>query len=391
MKKKARILIIDDEPNIRKILQAALERVGYRVVATESAENALRLLSTESFDLIITDVLMPGMGGMEFLWEVKARMPHIPVLMVTAFGTIPQAVEAIRAGAVNYITKPFDLQQVKKEVAYWLKHTPNRAVASSKPTTGDRFVVAESPRMVEVMGLVRKIADTTVNVLITGESGTGKEVIAKEIHRLSRRRDKPFIPVSCAAIPETLLESELFGHEKGAFTGADHARPGRFELADGGTLFLDEIGEVPLSIQVKLLRVLQEREVERLGATSSVKVDVRLIAATNKDLSEAVARGEFRQDLYYRLQVLHIELPPLRERPEDIKPLILHFLSLYAPPNGSAMKNVSEDALAILLRYPWPGNVRELENVVERAVVLSPKEQEVLTPDLLPPHLQRAA
>jgi DNA-binding NtrC family response regulator len=390
MRKKARILIVDDEPNIRKILQAALERAGYRPVATESAEEALRLLGAEPFDLVITDVLMPGMSGMEFLHEVKKKMPSLPVLMMTAFGTIPQAVEAIRAGAADYITKPFDLQQVKKAVAYWLKQA-QEVPAPADSARPESSVVAVSPKMVEVMNLVRKIADTTVNVLITGESGTGKEVIAKEIHRLSRRRQKPFVAVSCAAIPETLLESELFGHEKGAFTGADHARPGRFELADGGTLFLDEIGEVPPSIQVKLLRVIQEREVERLGATSCVKVDVRLISATNKDLGEAVARGEFRQDLYYRLQVLHIELPPLRERPEDIKPLVLHFLSRYAPPNESQMRDISEEALALLLKYSWPGNVRELENVVERAVVLAPREQEVLTPDLFPSSLVKAA
>ncbi|MCH8274456.1 MAG: sigma-54-dependent Fis family transcriptional regulator [Armatimonadetes bacterium] len=392
MNPKARILIADDEPNICKILQAAFERAGYQAVTAESAEEALKRLAAEPFDLLLTDVLMPGKSGIDLLKEVKERQPEMPVLVMTAFGTIPQAVEAIRAGAADYITKPFDLEQVKKAAAFWLRC--NKAVAE-KAAAGSEDdlagLIGDSPRMQDVFALVRKIADSRATVLITGESGTGKEVVARAIHRCGGRASKPFIAVSCAALPETLLESELFGHEKGAFTGADRSRPGRFELADGGTLFLDEIGEVPPSIQVKLLRVLQERELDRLGGTAPVKVDVRLIAATNRDLAEAMGKGEFRKDLFYRLQVLQVDLPPLRERREDIMPLALHFLERYGPPNASALKELAAETAESMRNYSWPGNVRELENVIERAVVLAPREQSSLTPDLLPPSLQTAA
>ncbi|HWP30226.1 MAG TPA: sigma-54 dependent transcriptional regulator [Fimbriimonadales bacterium] len=389
---KSKILIVDDENNIRKILVAAFERAGWTAVAEENAEAALSKLEEGSYHLILTDVLMPGMNGMEFLNAVKQKHPEIPVIVMTAYGTIPQAVEAMRAGAADYITKPFDLEQLKKTIAFWLrtqnKRTPTRP---REEKTCLENIVAVSQPMKNVLDFVQRVADSRATVLITGESGTGKEVIARAIHRCSARANAPFVAVSCAAIPETLLESELFGHEKGAFTGADHARPGRFEMADGGTLFLDEIGEVPPLIQVKLLRVLQEREFERLGGRNPIRVDVRLISATNRDLQEAVEERTFRQDLYFRLQVLQIEIPPLRERRDDIAPLALHFLNKYAPENGSSMRELDPEALRCFLDYPWPGNVRELENVIERAVVLAPKNIERLTPEFLPMGIRQVA
>lgn len=389
---KYKILIVDDENNIRKILVAAFERAGWMAVAEENAENALSKLEEDSYHLILTDVLMPGMNGMEFLNAVKQKHLEIPVIVMTAYGTIPQAVEAMRMGAADYITKPFDLEQLKKTIAFWLRaqniKTPPRPRAER---TCLENIVAVSQQMKSVLDFVQRVADSRATVLITGESGTGKEVIARAIHRCSARANAPFVAVSCAAIPETLLESELFGHEKGAFTGADHARPGRFEMADGGTLFLDEIGEVPPLIQVKLLRVLQGREFERLGGRNPIRVDVRLISATNRDLQEAVEERTFRQDLYFRLQVLQIEIPPLRERRDDIAPLALHFLSKYAPENGSSMRELDPDTLRCLLNYPWPGNVRELENVIERAVVLAPKNIERLTPEFLPIGVRQVA
>ncbi|KAA0225383.1 sigma-54-dependent Fis family transcriptional regulator [Fimbriimonadia bacterium ATM] len=393
MKEKPRILVVDDEPNIRRILQAALERSGYVVTTAESGEHALELLANTDYTLVISDVLMPGITGVELLKRIKSKKPDVPVLIVTAFGTIPQAVEAIRAGAADYITKPFDLDAMRKHVAYWISQTkkPKSATKPANTPSGLDDIIGESPAMQEVFDLVRRIADSTATVLITGESGTGKERIARAIHKCSTRSDKPFVAVSCAALPETLLESELFGHEKGAFTGADTPKPGRFELADGGTLFLDEIGEVPLSIQVKLLRVLQEREVDRLGGTAPKSVDVRLITATNRDLEAAVSEGVFRQDLLYRLQVLHIELPPLRERTEDVEPLALLFLRKYASANGKPLTAIAPDALDLLKAYRWPGNVRELENVVERAVVLAGPGETRVTADLLPKGIHRAA
>ncbi|MEW5884423.1 MAG: sigma-54 dependent transcriptional regulator [Armatimonadota bacterium] len=393
MRRKRHILVVDDEQNIRKILKAAFERENYRVTAAEDGAGALKAIQNdETIDVVLTDVLMPGMTGVELLSQIRERRDDLPVLIMTAYGTIPQAVEAIRAGASDYITKPFDLDNLKRIVAQF---TPKRFKRDAKARpTGARattHLIAESPKMKEVLRLVQQVADSRATVLITGESGTGKEVVAKTIHELSSRAENPFVAVSCAALPETLLESELFGYERGAFTGADTSRRGRFEVADTGTLFLDEIGEIPVSIQVKLLRVLQERQIERLGSSVPIDVDVRLIAATNRDLQKAVQEGIFREDLLYRLQVLHIELPPLRERAEDVLPLARHFIAKFAQENGASLEEVDREVERALQRYHWPGNVRELENVMERAVVLAPKDKSVLTLELLPPSLQTAA
>ncbi|MFN8140604.1 MAG: sigma-54 dependent transcriptional regulator [Fimbriimonadales bacterium] len=392
MKSKGKILIVDDEPNIRRILQAAFERSGYVTRTAETGEEAIDKLTAEGADLVLTDVMMPGMTGVELLKRIKQTLPEVPVLVMTAYGTIPQAVEAIKAGAGDYIPKPFDLEHIRKAAAYWIR-TPSKPRVENKLETNEAMgaFISASPKMQEVAEFMKQIATARATVLITGESGTGKEQVAKAIHRLSDRASGPFVAVSCAALPETLLESELFGHEKGAFTGADNAKPGRFELADGGTLLLDEVGEIPPLIQVKLLRVLQEREFERLGGTTPVKTDVRLIAATNRDLPDAVEAGTFRQDLLFRLQVLTIELPPLREREEDIEPLALHFLKKYSLQEGKQIQSVTDSALSILKSHSWPGNVRELENVIERAVVLAGASQIELLPDLLPPALRKAA
>jgi DNA-binding NtrC family response regulator len=392
MKRKARLLIVDDEPNIRKILQAAFERAGMVAVTAESGEQAEERFTSDEFDVVLSDVFMPGMSGVDLLQIVKSKSPNTPVIIMTAFGTIPQAVEAMRLGAADYISKPFDLEQLRKLVAFWVKTGSNKE-RTSKVSEPDALngVVYRSEAMAQVIDMVSRVADSRASVLLTGESGTGKEVIAKLIHRLSPRATAPFVAINCAAIPETLLESELFGHEKGAFTGADSARQGRFEAADGGTLFLDEVGEIPTGLQVKLLRVLQEREFERLGASVSTKVDVRLVAATNRDLHEAVGKGSFRQDLLYRLEVLHIELPPLRARVDDIEPLAYHFLEKFREANSSSISSIDDSAMTALLRYSWPGNVRELENVIERAVVLAGKTAPSITLELLPAALKTAA
>lgn len=316
----------------------------------------------------------------------------MPVIVMTAYGTIPQAIQAIRDGAYEFVTKPFDLDHLKKVVASAAQSEPEAKPAKKKAATGTpNDFIAVSPVMQEVVRTVEQIADSRATVLVTGESGCGKEVVAKLIHRLSSRSKGPFVAVSCAALPETLLESELFGYEKGAFTGASGSRIGRFEAADGGTLFLDEIGEIPAAVQVKLLRVLQEREFERLGATKPIRVDVRLITATNRDLQAAVEEGTFRLDLLYRLQVIELHLPPLRERGEDIRVLAEHFLRRFSAENGRSLTSVGDAAFDLMVRYRWPGNVRELENAMERAVVLAGPDDHVLNPALLPAALQRAA
>jgi len=377
---KKHLLVVDDEPNLRRVLQAALEKAGYSVHVAEDAHHALRFLEESPVDLVLTDATMPGMDGLTLTREVRSRWPETAVVMMTAFGTIPMAVQAIRSGAFEFVTKPFDLEVLKKTIESALR----QASAPKKKVKDDGGFLAESPAMREVQELVRQVADSRATVMIGGESGVGKEVVARALHRQSSRSGESFVPVSCAAIPETLLEAELFGHEKGAFTGASSARAGRFEAADGGTLFLDEVGEIPLTVQAKLLRAVQEREVERLGSNRPVKFDLRLITATHRDLDAAVASGVFRLDLLYRLRVVEINIPPLRERPEDLIPLAQMFLARSAEREGRATLQMSPAAEAALLSHAWPGNVRELENVMERATVLSSPTQDELTPILLP-------
>ena len=378
---KKEILVIDDEPNLRRVLQAALEKAGYAVRTADDGDHALRLLGERPVDLVLTDATMPGMDGLTLVREIGARWPGTGIVMMTAFGTIPMAVQAIRSGALEFVTKPFDLEV--------LKRTLEGVLRQSKPsprsaTTEASLFIAESPAMREVEELVRQVADARATVMIGGESGVGKEVVARALHRLGSRAAGSFVPVSCAAIPETLLEAELFGHEKGAFTGATSARAGRFEAADGGTLFLDEVGEIPLGVQSKLLRAVQEREIERLGANRSTKVDLRLVTATHRDLDAAVASGAFRLDLLYRLRVVEIDIPPLRDRPEDLLPLARMFLARSAAREGRSTLEIGPEAERALRSHPWPGNVRELENAMERAIVLTPASETELTTRQLP-------
>lgn len=393
MKDKPSVLIVDDEPNIRRILQMAFEKAGYQAAFCEDVPSALESLKEHQPNCVITDVTMPGRSGYELLREIKATWPEIPVVIMTAFGTIPQAVQAIRDGAFEYITKPFDLDALKKVVAAAMAQEPTQASAkkSGKAKAPTKAFIAESPAMKEIFETAAQVADSRATVLITGESGVGKEVVARSLHDFSSRSNKPYVAVSCAALPETLLESELFGYEKGAFTGANGSKVGRFELAHQGTLFLDEIGEIPMATQVKLLRVLQEREFERLGAAKPTKVDTRLVTATNRDLKQAVDEGIFRLDLLYRLQVVELHIPALRERVEDIEPLARHFLAKFCADNDRPLLELSDLALELLRRYNWPGNVRELENTIERGVVLAPASESEFIPRLLPPQIKAAA
>ena len=391
MKNKQTILIVDDEPSIRRILQVAFEKSGYCAVTAEDADEALRVLETTPADCVVTDVTMPGRTGYELLREIRSTRPELPVVIITAFGTIPQAVQAIRDGAFEYVTKPFDLEVLKKVVSAALSSEVPKAKPTVRGKQPPASFIAESDAMKTVFEMATQVADSRATVLITGESGVGKEIVAKYIHEASPRAKDAFVAVSCAALPETLLESELFGYEKGAFTGAQNSKVGRFELAHEGTLFLDEIGEIPMPIQVKLLRVLQEREFERLGASKPTKVDVRLITATNRDLKQAVDQGIFRLDLLYRLQVVELNIPPLRERHADIAPLAEYFLSKYCAENERDVLEIAPEAIAAMQHYSWPGNVRELENTIERAVVLCPRSESRLTVKLLPPGLLSAA
>ncbi len=391
MSQKPAILIVDDEPNIRRVLQVAFEKSGYLASTAENADEAYRMATETPFQCVVTDVTMPGKTGYELMLALREAKPELPVVIMTAFGTIPQAVQAIRNGAYEYIAKPFDLDVLKRIVASAVEAQPEDKAIRPKSAAKKGGFIAESPAMKEILETIRQVADSKATVLITGESGAGKEVIAKSLHELSTRSPKSFVAVSCAALPETLLESELFGYEKGAFTGAQGSKQGRFELAHNGTLFLDEIGEVPPAIQVKLLRVLQEREFERLGASKPTRVDVRLVTATNRDLRHAVDQGTFRLDLLYRLQVVEIHIPALRDRHEDIVPLATHFLERFCRENGRSPLALSDEAIDVLHRYAWPGNVRELENTMERAAVLSNREETFLSLRLLPPTLLKAA
>lgn len=405
------LLIADDEANIRRVLQAIFAKDGYTVHLAENGRKAMELASQQPISVLITDLIMPDMNGIDLLKKVREIRPDVVAVMITAYGTIKTAVDAIRLGAADYITKPFDMDEIRAIVARSVaRHqeastaTPLALASSSasahpsprepvgKLSTGTpELIQGDSPAMREVFQLVRRAAASRATVLIRGESGTGKELVARALHQHSDRTGGPFIAVSCAALPETLLESELFGHEKSAFTGAAAQKPGRFELADKGTLFLDEIGDIAPSVQIKLLRVLQERAFERIGGVKTLKVDVRLIAATNADLEELVRAGKFRSDLYYRLHVIQITLPPLRDRQEDIGPLAAEFLRRFAKENGRTEMKVSDEALHILCHYPWPGNVRELENVMERCVVMADPDAVHLTPELLPPSVRTNA
>lgn len=370
-----RILVVDDEKNLRWALEKALKKKGYQVTTAENGQEAWDKLTIGGTDLVILDQKMPVMDGITALEKIKTNFPQLPVIMLTAFGSLENAVEAMRLGAADYLAKPFDLDELKLKVDKALEiNSLQKQVDYLQDTVSEQFngykLIGESQEIKAIESFISKIADTQASVLIQGETGTGKELVARSIHAQSKRGKKNFVAVNCAALPENLLESELFGHEKGAFTGALAAKAGRFELAHGGTIFLDEIGEVPLNMQVKLLRVLQEREFQRLGGTETIKVDIRVIAATNRNLKEMVVIGDFREDLYYRLNVLPLYLPPLRERKGDIVLLAQYFLAKFTEGN-KVQKQFTQEALAALQSYSWPGNIRELENVVERAVIIS--------------------
>ena len=386
-----KILVVDDEPGMRSLLHKVLTKEGYFVTTAEAGEDAIEAMAGEDFDLAVLDIEMPGMNGIELLKRIKASAPGLNVVMITAYGSLQSAVDAMRLGAYDYLTKPFQMEEIKLVVEKALERerlmSENRAL--HEELEGHyRFtgIIGKSPKMEEVYGLVESVAATNASVLIQGESGTGKELIARSIHYNSRRKDRPLVILNCAALAEGVLESELFGHEKGAFTGAIKQKSGRFELAHHGTLFLDEIGDIPIPTQIKLLRVLQEHEFERVGGEKTIRVDVRIIAATNKDLMAAVKEGRFREDLYYRLNVLTVNMPPLRERREDIPELARYFLKRFAAETGKKLAGIEDRAMEMLARYDWPGNVRELENIVERAVVL--EKGPMVTPASLPISLQ---
>jgi DNA-binding NtrC family response regulator len=372
----ATILIVEDEAKMRRLLELSLGEDGFATLSAADAETGLKYLREEVVDLVVTDLKLPGLGGLEFLQTAKRLNGALPVVVMTAFGTVETAVEAMKAGASDYVLKPFALSEmlmvIHKELDVSKLREENRSL---REALGRRYahpnIVAQSAKMQEALALVERVAQTNSTVLIGGETGVGKDLIARAIHEKSRRASFPFIKINSTAIPETLIESELFGYEKGAFTGATSSKPGKFELADKGTLFLDEIGDIPLVTQVKLLRVLQGHEFERLGGTRTLRVDVRLIAATNKDLRAALDAGTFREDLYYRLNVVPIDVAPLRERREDIPELVRLFIERFSSDSGKSVTGISPDALRVLANYHWPGNVRELQNIMERACTLA--------------------
>jgi DNA-binding NtrC family response regulator len=374
---RKRVLIADDEINIRRVLEAILRRDGYDVLTASNGEEALEKMGRE-VNTVITDLKMPVLDGMGLLRRLSAEYPDVPVVMITAHGSVENAVEAVKLGAFDYVEKPFDQEQIRQIVAKALRtHMLSRRNARpEEPTTSGRFrLVGNSNAIKQVYQVVEKVANTPSTVLITGESGTGKELVARALHDNSSRKDGPFIKINCAAIPKTLMESELFGYDKGAFTGAVGSKPGRFELAHGGSLFLDEIGEIPVEMQVKLLRVLQESEFERVGGIKTIKVDVRLITATNRDLAMEITTGGFREDLYYRLNVVPIHLPPLRDRKEDIPLLVDHFITRFNERLKKQITGIEPEAVDKLVNHGWQGNIRELENVIERTILFCEEPQ----------------
>ncbi len=380
MKRKPTILVVDDEIPILKVMEANLKREGYDIHTAEDGLLALEKLRCESYDTVIVDYMMPNLNGMELIEQLKKENIDVPIIVVTAHGTIEQAVKAMQMGAVNYLTKPINYDElalvVKNAVQQQsLRREVKRLRREVSTLYGFENIVGKNERMQAIFDLIVDVAETDATVLIRGETGTGKELIARALHFNSPRRNQEFVRVNCAALTETLLESELFGHEKGAFTGAIKTRIGRFELADGGTLFFDEIGDIPLSTQSKLLRVLQEREFERVGGGRTIKTDVRIISATNRNLEKAVEEGAFRKDLFYRLNVIPIDIPPLRERLDDVPLLAFHFLKLYSERFKRNVRDISQDAIQVLMSQSWPGNIRELENVIERAVILEKSEK----------------
>jgi DNA-binding NtrC family response regulator len=378
MKNKAKILVVDDEVIIRDSLREWLSDAGYEVFTAENGPQALETIKREEPRIVIADLVMPGMDGIELMKRAKELSPDIEVIITTAYGSIPTAITAIREGAYDYIQKPFCPERTEiliEKLVERQRLIEENLSLHQKLEERYRFenIIAKSPRMQQVIEAIKAVAASNATVLITGETGTGKELVARAIHSQSPRHGKPFIAVSCAALPETLLESELFGHEKGSFTGAYTQKKGKFEIANRGTLFLDEIGEMSSNIQVHLLRVLEEKEFSRVGGNEPIKVDVRVISATNREMKVAVTKGQFREDLYYRLNVVNIELPPLRERMEDIPLLAQLFLKKFSLENKKEVNGFSPETAAFLLRYDWPGNVRELENAIERAVILAQK------------------
>ncbi len=387
MKKRPKILVVDDEDIVRESLRDWLDGVGYKVDIAESADKALKIIKQKKTKIMIADLIMPGMNGIELMKKAREIVPTISTVIITAHGTIQTAITAIREGAYDYVEKPFCPEKVELLIKNLVEHQNLvEENISLRRKIEDRFhfggIIAKSPKMLKIIELIKTVAPANATILIIGKTGTGKEVIARAIHHQSPRRNRPFIATSCAALPEGLLESELFGHEKGSFTGAVERKKGKFEAGDKGTLFLDEIGEINANTQIHLLRALEEKKITRVGGNEEINVDVRIIAATNRNLKTMVTQGTFREDLYYRLNVVTIDLPPLKDRMEDILPLAEHFLKKYAEENNKNIKNFSDDVVKFMLNYSWPGNVRELENMIERGVILS--KNTAITLDELP-------
>ncbi len=384
---KPRILVVDDEESIREFLDIMLRKEGYEVTCVEDGQKAIDILKKKSFDLLISDLQMPNVTGIELLKHCRESYSDLLFMMITAFGTAESAVEAMKMGAYDYITKPFKIDEVRINIANALRsrnlEVENRVLRKElQKEYSFQNLVGNSEAMHKIFELIRKVSDSPTNVLVTGESGTGKEMVAKAIHYNSPLKDRPFVSVNCGAIPENLVESELFGHKKGSFTGAISDKEGLFEVADGGTLFLDEIGELPLNSQVRILRAIQEKTVRRVGGTEDIKVEVRIIAATNRDLEQMVQQGTFRQDLYYRLNVINIRTPALRERRDDVPLLAQHFLQKYSERFSKQIQTISKEAMDLLRKYDFPGNVRELENIIERTVAL--ESGATILPESLP-------